>query len=181
VGYSADRRYFRRRSATWWRTRTRFEKIVLKRLIDDKPGLLADIGLLNCILENKNVNDNAKQLTKMMINRSYPLKYHDGMINDTDRTTTSLLFHENIIDVLGGFDKDRAVAFMVSFLTICVFGLYRQTTFQNQTWIFSEMSSIMKIFKNSHLFHSVLPHRLRLRRANRNKQVYRQNGRDSVH
>jgi hypothetical protein len=28
--------------------------------------------------------------------------------------------------VLGGFDKDRAVAFMVSFLTICVFGLYRQ-------------------------------------------------------
>jgi hypothetical protein len=29
-------------------------------------------------------------------------------------------------DVLGGFDKDRAVAFMVSFLTICVFGLYRQ-------------------------------------------------------
>jgi hypothetical protein len=51
-----------------------------------------------------------------MINRSYPLKYHDGMINDTDRTTTSLLFHENIIDVLGGFDKDRAVAFYGKFL-----------------------------------------------------------------
>jgi hypothetical protein len=62
----------------------------------------------------------------MMINRSYPLKYHDGMINDTDRTTTSLLFHENIIDVLGGFDKDRAVAFYGKFLDNMCFGLYRQ-------------------------------------------------------
>jgi hypothetical protein len=91
----------------------------------------------------------------MMINRSYPLKYHDGMINDTDRTTTSLLFHENIIDVLGGFDKDRAVAFYGKFLdNMCFSDYIDKTTFQNQTWIFSEMSSIMKIFKNSHLFHS---------------------------
>jgi hypothetical protein len=107
-------------------------------LIDDKPGLLADIGLLNCILENKNVNDNAKQLTKMMINRSYPLKYHDGMINDTDRTTTSLLFHENIIDVLGVRQRPRRCVYG-KFLTICVSDYIDKTTFQNQTWIFSEM------------------------------------------
>jgi hypothetical protein len=128
-----------------------------KNLCDNKPELLADVKLLNCILEHKNVNDNAKQLTRLFINNNYPLKLHDKMINDTDRTTTSLLFHENIIDALSCFNRKDAINFYSKFLdNMCFSDYIDKITFQNQTWIFNEMSSIMKIFKNNHLFYTDL-------------------------
>lgn len=126
-----------------------------KKICNAKPEILTDIKLLNCILKNKNVNDNAKQLTRLFINNNYSLKLHDTMINDTDRTTTSLLFHENIIDELSYFNNKESVNFYNIFLdNMCFSDYIDKTTFQNQTWIFNEISSIIKIFKNNYLFHT---------------------------
>ena len=81
---------------------------------------------------------------------------HNVVLNETDRTTVALLFHENVIDVLPK-DPRIAIPFYLRFLeNICFADYIDRITFQNQIWHFNEMSSLMKTFNNNRIFHSIM-------------------------
>ena len=79
---------------------------------------------------------------------------HSSVMNETDRTSVALLFHENIIDVIEYFPKELGINFYISILNnICFSDYIDRITFQKQIWIFNEMSSLIKTFYNHQLFH----------------------------
>jgi hypothetical protein len=106
------------------------------------------------IFELKSYNDDTKKITQKLINNSYSLNDHLTIMNETDRTIVGLLWHENIIDVLGKTNKSIAVPFYVKLLNNMCFADYiDRITFQKQIWQFNEMSSLIKTFKNNKLYH----------------------------
>ena len=50
-------------------------------------------------------NEDTKQITKRLLNNKYNINDHMLLMNETDRTSVGLLFHENIIDVLDKFPR----------------------------------------------------------------------------
>jgi hypothetical protein len=78
-------------------------------------------------------------------------------MNETDRTIVGLLWHENIIDVLGKMKKEESIPFYLDMLdNICFADYIDRITFQKQIWQFNEMSSLIKTFKNNKLYHDKL-------------------------
>jgi hypothetical protein len=76
-------------------------------------------------------------------------------MNETDRTIVGLLWHENIIDVIGKMDKSISIPFYLKQLdNICFSDYIDRITFQKQIWQFNEMSSMIKTFKNNKLYHT---------------------------
>ena len=77
------------------------------------------------------------------------------LMNETDRTSVGLLYHENIIDQIEDMDKDTSIVFYNKILNnICFSDYIDRITFQKQIWIFNEMSSLIKTFYNNFLFHN---------------------------
>ena len=77
-------------------------------------------------------------------------------MNETDRTSVGLLFHENIIDVLSKIPKHIAIPFYINILNnICFADYVDRITFQKQIWIFNEMSSLIKTFYNHRLWNEL--------------------------
>jgi hypothetical protein len=107
------------------------------------------------ILHEKTFTDDAKEITKKLLNNSTHLNDHNYLINETDRTIISLLFHENIIDILQKFDKDESFPFYRELLHNMCFGDYMdRITFQKQIWQLNEMTSLVKTLYNSHLLNN---------------------------
>jgi hypothetical protein len=106
------------------------------------------------LFEYKSSNDNTKQITEKLLNTSYPLKEHNTIINETDRTSVGLLFHENVIDVLKSSDTSIYSKLLDN---MCFADYVDRVTFQKQIWIFNEMTSLMKTFNNSKILHEMLP------------------------
>ena len=76
-------------------------------------------------------------------------------MNETDRTIVGLLWHENIIDVLSKFEKNKSIKVYRSILdNICFSDYIDRITFQKQIWQFNEMSSLIKTFYNNNIYHS---------------------------
>ena len=113
--------------------------------------------LKNQLIQNmfqKNYNEDVKDIIKKLFNNSYNINQHTELMNETDRTSVGLLFHENIIDVLEEFPKKNTIPFYKDILNnICFSDYIDRITFQKQIWIFNEMSSLTKTFYNSHLYH----------------------------
>jgi hypothetical protein len=75
-------------------------------------------------------------------------------MNETDRTSVGLLWHENIIDVIDNMDKKISIPFYINQLNnICFADYIDRITFQKQIWQFNEMSSLIKTFKNNRMYH----------------------------
>jgi hypothetical protein len=110
--------------------------------------------LIKKLFQKKNYNEDTKEITKKLLNNYYPMEQHNLLMNETDRTSVALLFHENIIDLFGNFNKDDIIPFYIKILdNICFADYIDRITFQKQIWIFNEMSSLIKTFYNNHLFH----------------------------
>ena len=112
----------------------------------------------NNIIENifqiKSYNDDTKKITHKIINNYYNINEHNNVMNETDRTSVGLLWHENIIDVIDKMDKNVSIPFYISQLdNICFSDYIDRITFQKQIWQFNEMSSLIKTFKNNKLYH----------------------------
>ena len=112
----------------------------------------------NSIIENifqlKSYNDDTKKITNKLINNNYSINEHLTIMNETDRTIVGLLWHENIIDVLGKMDKNISIPFYINQLdNMCFSDYIDRITFQKQIWQFNEMSSLIKTFKNNKLYH----------------------------
>ena len=110
--------------------------------------------IINNIFQIKSYNDDTKKITNKLITQYYTLKDHNNIMNETDRTSVGLLWHENIIDVFEKIDKNITIPLYISQLeNICFADYIDRITFQKQIWQFNEMSSLIKTFKNNKLFH----------------------------
>ena len=111
--------------------------------------------IIENIFQLKSYNDDTKQITQKLINLPFKIDEHNTIMNETDRTIVGLLWHENIIDVIGKMDKSISIPFYLKQLdNICFSDYIDRITFQKQIWQFNEMSSMIKTFKNNKLYHS---------------------------
>ena len=114
--------------------------------------------LKNKIIQNmfqlKIYNEDTKDIIKNLLENKYTINDHYSVMNDTDRTSVGLLFHENIIDTLDYADNKERINFYIKFLNnICIADYIDRITFQKQIWSFNEMSSIIKTLGNNNIFH----------------------------
>ena len=102
----------------------------------------------------KSYNDDTRKITKKLINNNYSIDDHLTIMNETDRTIVGLLWHENIIDVIGKMNKEVSIPFYLNILdNMCFADYIDRITFQKQIWQFNEMSSLIKTFKNNSIYH----------------------------
>ena len=110
--------------------------------------------LIHNMFQPKAYNEDTKVITKKLLNHAYSINDHIIIMNETDRTSVGLLFHENIIDVIEGVDKKESIPFYLKILeNICFADYIDRITFQKQIWIFNEMSSLIKTFYNNKIYH----------------------------
>ena len=122
-------------------------------LYKNKPEIFT-CETINNIFQIKLYNDDTKKITYKLINEYFPLNQHNNIMNETDRTSVGLLWHENIIDVIEKLDKKQSIPFYIKQLdNICFADYIDRITFQKQIWQFNEMSSLIKTFKNNKLYH----------------------------
>jgi DNA polymerase III delta prime subunit len=122
-------------------------------IYNNKQSILKNEIIQN-IFQVKSYNDDTKNITQKLINQPYSMNDHLVLMNETDRTIVGLLWHENIIDVLGKMKKEQSVPFYMNVLqNICFADYIDRITFQKQIWQFNEMSSLIKTFKNNKIYH----------------------------
>jgi DNA polymerase III delta prime subunit len=120
-------------------------------LYKTNPSLILNVNDIFC---KKHYNDDTKQITKKLLNNNYSLKEHHLMMNETDRTIVGLLWHENIIEVIGRMKKSISIPFYLKVLNnTCLSDYIDRITFQKQIWQFNEMTSLIKTFKNNKTYH----------------------------
>ena len=106
--------------------------------------------IIKNILEVKNHNEDTKIIVKKLLNNKYDLDDHIHIMNDTDRTSIGLLFHENIIETFRKFKKEDSINLYLNVLdNICFSDYIDRITFQKQIWVFNEMSSLVKTMYNN--------------------------------
>ncbi len=132
-----------------------------------------DVSVISNILNSKTFNDDTNKITKALLKTKFAFEDHNVLMNETDRTTVALLWHENIVDALykspkeptireptqkEPLEQDQPLDFYLKFLdNICFSDYIDRITFQNQIWHFNEMSSLIKTFYNNKLFHEYCP------------------------
>jgi DNA polymerase III delta prime subunit len=111
-------------------------------------------NIIQNIFQIKTYNDDTKNITQKLINNNYNLNEHLSIMNETDRTIVGLLWHENIVDVLGKLKPNVSIPLYLKLLNNMCFADYiDRITFQKQIWQFNEMSSIIKTFHNNKIYH----------------------------
>jgi len=140
--------------------------VFIQNILRTRPQFLEDRSILENIFQIKTYNDDAKKITHRLLNEYVPLEQHNQILNETDRTIISLLYHENIIDPLWSSttksiepaESQEKIIFYNQFLdNLCFADYIDRVTFQNQIWIFNEMSSMIKTFYNNWLYHHQFP------------------------
>jgi DNA polymerase III delta prime subunit len=125
----------------------------IANLYNKKQSMLKNEIIQN-IFQIKSYNDDTKKITQKLINQPFTMEEHLTVMNETDRTIVGLLWHENIIDVLGKMKKEQSVPFYLNILqNMCFADYIDRITFQKQIWQFNEMSSLIKTFKNNKIYH----------------------------
>ena len=116
--------------------------------------------IIQNLFQQKSYNEDAKEITRRILNEKFTLKNHLTVMNETDRTIVGLLWHENIIDLLAKPDKNISIPFYQKLLeNICFADYIDRITFQKQIWQFNEMSSLIKTFHNHRLYHDKFPNK----------------------
>jgi hypothetical protein len=122
-------------------------------LYKNKQSIL-NSNIIKNIFLMKSYNDDTRKITKKLINNNYSIDEHLTVMNETDRTIVGLLWHENIIDVIGKIKKEDSIPFYLKILdNMCFADYIDRITFQKQIWQFNEMSSLIKTFKNNEIYH----------------------------
>jgi DNA polymerase III delta prime subunit len=121
-------------------------------------GSILNTSIIKMIFEPKTYNENNKQITKKLFDFNYSFHEHNTLLNETDRTTVGLLWHENIIDMMSKYKNEDSICFYKKVLdNICFADYVDRITFQKQIWQFNEMSSLIKTFYNNKLYHEYEP------------------------
>lgn len=117
------------------------------------------VDFVHDVFQVKVSNEDAKTITCRLLNHPYSLSEHAQFMNETDRTTVALLWHENVARSLNACDMDdgeRLRLYLEILGNICFADYTGRITFQNQIWQFNEMCSLIKTFYNNRLLHDTL-------------------------
>jgi DNA polymerase III delta prime subunit len=113
--------------------------------------------IIDNIFQIKSYNDDTKKITHKLLNEYFTINEHNNIMNETERTSVGLLWHENIIDCIEKMDKKQSIPLYITQLdNICFADYIDRITFQKQIWQFNEMSSLIKTFKNNKIYHSLI-------------------------
>ena len=135
-------------------------KLKFMQTLNIKSPQSIDPQILQKILNVKTFNEDTNKITQSLISHKYNIGDHNKLMNETDRTTVALLWHENIVDYMPK-SPDKSLPFYQRFLdNICFSDYIDRITFQNQIWHFNEMSSLMKTFNNNRIYHKVVGYNL---------------------
>ena len=122
-----------------------------------KPEMVTPHTLKH-IFHVKISNEDAKHVTLKLLKDPVPLSDHNIFMNETDRTTISLIWHENIGNQLSQQPMAEAFPFYCKILdNMCFADYIGRITFQSQIWQFNEMTSLIKTFYNNRLYHDKFP------------------------
>ena len=125
----------------------------LYNLWEHKPDMLCP-ERLNKIFHIKMYNEDSKKIAWKLLHNKVPLEEHNLFMNETDRTTVALLWHENIGTMLSQYKSENFLPFYNQLLdNMCFADYIGRITFQSQIWQFNEMTSLIKTFHNNFLFH----------------------------
>jgi SpoVK/Ycf46/Vps4 family AAA+-type ATPase len=129
----------------------------IQKLYHKNPELLNE-NIFDKILHAKSYNEDAKQITQMLINQPIAIDKHNEFMNESERTIVALLWHENIVDAIQAVKHKKSFPFYIKILNNMCFSDYiDRITFQNQIWQFNEMSSMIKTFYNNKIYHENFP------------------------
>ena len=132
----------------------------IHNLFVKNPNILNN-ELFSNILQIKSHHDDSKVITKSVINNKLSITNHNQFMNETERTIVALLFHENIIDPIFTCkninSRTKYDVYCKLMDNICYADHIDRITFQNQIWIFNEMSSLIKTFHNNKIYHDSFP------------------------
>lgn len=135
----------------------------LYELSKNNENILTNNCIKNVFL-TKSYNDDTRKITRKLINNNYEIEDHLKIMNETDRTIVGLLWHENIIDVLGKIQKNESIPFYLEMLdNMCFADYIDRITFQKQIWQFNELSSLIKTFKNNKIYNDRFPNKKNLK------------------
>lgn len=96
----------------------------------------------------------AKNTALELFHNKHVIEEHGMWINDTDRTSVGLLWHENVIELMSSLDNTVSIPIYLDQLDrICFADFIDRTTFQRQIWQFNEFSSLIKTFSNHAAIH----------------------------
>jgi predicted ATPase len=141
----------------------------------NKPELFST-NIIDNIFQLKSYNDDTKKITYKLLNNYYNIDQHNNVMNDTDRTSVGLLWHENIIDKFDNMKKEESIPLYIKQLdNICFSDYIDRITFQKQIWQFNEMSSLIKTFKNNKIYHKHLNETIKNKINNKQNKTITQN------
>lgn len=130
----------------------------IKSIFTTDPSMLSTPGLFTRVLFPVCCIEDAKRCTQHIMQTDVSLKDHTHLLSETDRTIVSLLYHENIADTVLKVPPAQRIPFYADILNnICFADYIDRVTFQNQIWIFNEMSSILKTFYSNRKYHIAFP------------------------
>ena len=123
------------------------------KLNETNPEMLASDNMQN-IFRVKFYNEDYNKIVKHLFDHKLTVGQHSEFMSDNDRTTVALLWHENVADRISHLPKSLAYPFYLKLIdNICFADYIDRITFQNQIWIFNEMSTFIKTFYNNFIFH----------------------------
>jgi len=126
-----------------------------------QPNIFSNKMIEN-IFQAKSYNVDTKNITSKLLNNSYNINDHNYVMNETDRTSVGLLWHENIIDTFDHIENSKIIPFYINQLdNICFSDYIDRITFQKQIWQFNEMSSLIKTLKNNKMYHNYFKNKIR--------------------
>ena len=126
----------------------------LQRLYEKKPEILTSDNIQH-IFHAKFYNEDYGKIAKQLFDARLSIDQHADFMNDNDRTTVALLWHENVPDRIGVLPVHLRLPFYLKLVNnICFADYIDRITFQSQIWVFNEMSTFIKTFYNNYLFHS---------------------------
>lgn len=132
-------------------------KLIFIHRLYKKDTQIFEKNIFKNIKKISSFNENTKDLTDNLLKNKYNIHQHNEIISETDRTSLSLLFHENICDVLNNKNPNENINFYLKILdNFCFSDYIDRITFQKQLWIFNEMTSIIKNFYNNKILHEEL-------------------------
>ena len=85
------------------------------KIYKNKESIL-NLEIIKKIFHMKSYSDDTKNITQKLINEPYHIDNHLTIMNETDRTIVGLLWHENIIDVIGKMKMSEALPFYLKML-----------------------------------------------------------------
>ena len=131
--------------------------VFIKKIYEKNPNLLNE-DTIESIFHIKSYSEDSKKITKNLLQQQVSLIDHNRYMNETDRTIIALLLHENIVDAISNYPKEKTVPFYQTILdNFCFADFMDRITFQHQIWQFNEMSSLMKTFYNIKKYHEEFP------------------------